>query len=984
MKKKQLLIKLTFLLFILFSFSSNAQNKSLSGKVTDEEGKPLSGASVLVKGTNIGTMTDFDGGYTLHVSDQSIVLVFSYLGMEELEIAIGSNTTINATLKSSGIDLDEVVVVGYGTQKKSDVTGSVVTVSTEVLESRPRTSLEQMLQGTMAGMNITINGSNAEGSSNTMLIRGQNSISASNGPLIIFDGVPFSGNLSEINPKDVGRLEVLKDASASAIYGSRGANGVVLITSKKGKEGQMKVNYSIATTFNTPVNIPSLMDGETFYETKLDRGLTTSLVEDEGYAAGRNTDWVDIATRTGKTLQHDLSFLGGSEKTKYYVSLSYLNSEGTALGDEFKRSTLRINLDHKLLPWMTFNTSSRYGHYDRSGNNASFSGAFSMNPLGVPFNEDGSQTLETWDDGVYVTNPLAGLLYNNSDIARRFTSNNSILIDVPFIKGLSYKLNTGYDYRSRLKKTYRGRNTRTGLSVGGSLDLENEYDEDWLVENIISYKNTFGKHNIFLTGLYSAQSEWSEDHDVSAEGFPNDVRTYYQASSANLIEPSTSYTKRTHLSQMIRTNYAYDSRYLVTLTMRRDGYSAFGTDSKFGVFPSAALGWNMTNEEFLKGSDNINNLKLRLSYGETGNEAVSAYSTLPVLTSVDYVDGDDGTLFGFHPSSLGDPTLGWETTTSFNAGLDFGFFSNKVRGLIDVYSSKTTDLLLKKSISNVNGTSSITQNIGETSNTGIEFQISTVNLRNENFKWTTDFNIAHYNTKIVNVGLTDNDGKYIDDIDNEWFIGEPVNVNYDYVFDGIYQEATTDTPQGDVEAGDIRYLDADGDGEITPDDKQVIGRQIPDFIAGLTNTFEYKNWTLSFFLNMVSGITYSNELLYTNDIDLRENRYNVPFWTPENQSNSYPRNDRHANVNPRSMKFYRSTDFIRLQDITINYQFPSETLKKFKIENLELFANIKNLYTNTDWIGLDPEFYAPTSGGVSRQTAAPQTTSFLLGLKVSL
>lgn len=979
MKKKQLFFKLICLFFVLSSLNGYSQDKSITGVVTADDGVPLPGASIMVKGTTIGTMSDFDGNYTIEASSGTI-LEFSYMGMETKEVKVGTNTTINVALQSSQIGLEEVVVVGYGVQKKSDVTGSVVSVGKEILESRPRTSVEQMLQGTMAGINISVNASNAEGSSNSLLIRGQNSISASNSPLIIFDGIPYAGNLSEINPKDIGSIEVLKDASASAIYGARGANGVILITSKKGKEGTMSVNYSIATTFNKPINIPRLMDGKTFYETKIDRGLTTSAVEDEGYESGRDTDWVDLATRTGVTLQHDLSFLGGTDKTNYYVSMSYLDSEGVSIGDDFNRYTLRVNLGHKLLPWLTFNTSTQYGYYDRSGSDANFSNAFTMNPLGVPFNEDGSRTLETWDDGVYVTNPLEPLTYDNSDKTRRFTSNNNIEVEVPFIKGLSYKLNTGYDYRSRLVQTYRGRDTRTGVSVGGSLDMANEYDEDWIVENIISYKNTFGKHSIFLTGLYSAQSEWSENHDVSAEGFPNDVMSYYQASKASLIEPTSSYLKKTHLSQMLRANYGFDSRYLLTLTARRDGYSAFGSDSKFGIFPSAAFGWNISNERFLENSRNINNLKLRLSYGESGNEAVSAYSTLPTLSSTNYVDANDATLFGFYPSRLGDPSLGWETTASFNAGLDFGFFKNRIKGLIDVYSSKTTDLLLSKSISNVNGTGSITQNIGETSNTGIEFQITTANIRNENFKWTTDFNIAHYDTKIENVGLTDEEGKYIDDIDSKWFIGEPISVNYDYVFDGIYQEDMTDTPQGDVEAGDMRYLDADGDGEITTADKQIIGRKIPDFVAGLTNTFQYKNWTFSFFLNMVSGITQSNQLLYTNDIDLRENRYDVNFWTPENQSNSYPRNDRSASVNPLSAKFYRSTDYIRLQDISINYKLPAKTLQKLNLTNLEIFANIKNLYTHTDWIGLDPEF----SNSSSQQTAVPQTSSLLLGLKIGL
>ena len=979
MKKKLLFFKLTCLFFVLISFNGYAQNTDITGNVSGEDGMPLPGASVIIKGTSSGTMTDFDGNFLLKATPES-VLVISYVGTESQEVLIGSKTNLSIVLQSSLVGLDEVVVVGYGTQKKSDVTGSVVSVSSEVLEAKPRASLEQMLQGTTAGMNISVNASNAEGSSNTMLIRGQNSISASNSPLIILDGIPYSGSLSEINPKDVGSIEVLKDASASAIYGSRGANGVILITSKKGKEGKMTVNFSTSTTFSNPINIPDLMDGNTFYETKLDRGLATTLVEDEGYAEGRNTDWVDLATRAGITYQHDLSFSGGSDKTKYYVSLSYLDAEGTAVGDNFNRYTLRLNLSHDITPWMTFSTSTQYGYYDRSGASASFSGAFSMNPLGIPYEEDGSQTLETWDDGTYTTNPLAPLLYIDSDITRRFTSNNSILINVPGVEGLSYKLNTGYDYRSRLDQSYRGTNTLSGLKVNGYLDLANEYDEDWIVENIISYKKEFDKHSIFLTGLYSAQSEWSENHDVHAEGFPNDVGTYYQADKASLIEPSSSYIKKTHLSQMLRGNYAFDSRYLLTLTVRRDGYSAFGDDSKFGIFPSAALGWNISNEKFLEDSNTINNLKLRLSYGVSGNEAVSAYSTLPSLSSSNYVDSDDQTLFGYYPSSLGDPSLGWETTASFNAGLDFGLFKNRVRGLIDVYKSKTTDLLLNKSISNVNGVGSITQNIGETSSKGIDFQISTVNIDKNDFKWSTNFNIAHYDTEIVNVGLTDEDGKYIDDIDNEWFIGESISVNYDYVFDGIYQVDTDDTPQGNVEAGDIRYLDSDGDGVLTTSDQQVIGRTTPDFVAGLTNTFEYKNWSLSFFINMVSGISRANSLLYTNDIDLRQNRYDVTFWTPENQINTYPRNGSHSDVNSRGIDFYRSTDFIRLQDVTLNYRFPSETLDKLKLTNLELFTNIKNLYTETDWIGLDPEF----SSSDSQQTAAPQTMSIMLGLKVSL
>lgn len=961
---------------LLMSLGAFAQTITVSGIVKGEDAEPITGVNVIEKGTQHGTITDAEGKYSLADVPADAVLQYSFIGMISQEIPVNGQSVIDVILENSDIGLDEVVVVGYGTQKKSDITGSVISVDAKKMEERPRVSVEQMLQGAAAGLSITVDQSNAEGSSNTMLIRGQNSITASNNPLIIMDGIPYAGNLSELNPKDIASIEILKDASSTAIYGSRGANGVILLTSKRGESGQLKVNYEGSYVIDQVINVPDLMDGATFYKTKTDRGIGTTAIEDEGYANGRSTDWVDLATQQGVRKQHNLSLSGGTDDTKFYVSLAAINAKGIAVGDKFERYTLRLNFDQKILPWITFATNTQYGFYDRSGNDADFSSAFQMNPLGIPYNEDGSIRMETWEDGVYSHNPLLETLNINSDITRRFISNNSITLDFPFLEGFSYKLNTGYDYRSRLQQTYYGRNTYSGLSDNGRAVTENGYDEDWIVDNIFSYKREFGNHSIFLTGLYSAQSQWSENHNVRAQGFPNDVMYYYQNSKASLVEPSDSYTKRTHISQMFRANYAYDKRYLATFTVRRDGYSAFGDDSKFGIFPSFALGWNIANEQFMENIHSISQLKLRTSYGVNGNEAVSAYSTLPTLSSSYYVDKDDKTLFGFYPNRLGDPSLGWETTTSFNAGLDFGLFNNRLRGSVDSYWSKTTDLLLSKSISDVNGAGSIIQNIGETSNNGIELQLTSVNVDRSGFMWTTDFNISHYNTEIVHVGLTDNEGNYIDDIGSKWFIGEPVNVNYDYVFDGIYQEDQAETPQGAVEAGEIRYLDANGDGTVSADDRRVIGRRIPDFVTGMTNTFTYKGWSLSVFLNAVSGITKSNELLGTNDNEMRLNKYNVVFWTPENGSNEYPRNDQGSQVNKFNMNFYRNADFIRLQDITLSYTLPKVLVNTYRLNNVRLFVNAKNLATWTSWVGLDPEF--------SDQTAVPQTRSVLFGINIGL
>jgi len=637
----------------------------------------------------------------------------------------------------------------------------------------------------------------------------------------------------------------------------------------------------------------------------------------------------------------------------------------------------RINLDHELSDWLTFATSTQYGYYDRSGSDANFTWAYEMNPLAVPYNEDGSIRLYTWEDATYNKNPMRTTLYKNSDKTRRFFTNNYFLVDFPFLKGLSFKLNTGYDFSSGLAQEYRGRDTHQGMVSNGWLSISNDYDENWLIENILSYKADFGKNRIFLTALYSAQNEWNDNERITAEGFPNDVMTHYQPDKARLKEPRSSYSENSHISQMFRANYNYDSRYLFTFTIRRDGYSAFGEDKKFGIFPSVAFGWNIADEKFMQNIEPIDALKLRLSYGVNGNEAISPYSTLPNLSSINYVDVNDNTLFGFYPSRIGDPTLGWETTKSTNIGLDFALFNGRIRGLVDVFSSNTTDLLLRKSISTVNGVSGILQNIGETKSEGIEFQITTRNISKREFRWKTDFNISHYKNEIVHVGLIDEEGNYINDVGNRWFLGEPINVYYNYVFDGIWQENKDDSPQGPVEAGDIRVKDVDGDGKITPNDRSIVGQRIPDFVAGMTNTINYKNWSLSFFLNSIYGIEKPNEFLNTNDSDLRINRYPVEYWTPENKSNEYPRNDAWYFTNTYGVDFIRDASFVRLQEITLSYGLSSEDLNALGLgfSKLEIYSNIKNLYTFTNWVGLDPEF--------NNQKDRPQSITYQFGIRFS-
>ncbi|MDF1572483.1 MAG: TonB-dependent receptor [Bacteroidales bacterium] len=966
-------------LLLLLSLVAYGQ---VSGTVTDEaSNEPLPGATVLIKGTMTGTICDAEGRFTID-AEIGDVLAISYVGYLTAEVELTSTNDISVSLAAATEELNELVVVGYGTQKKSDVTGSVVSIDAEKLEDRPSTNIVQALQGSMAGLRVSVTGSTAEGSSTSMLIRGQNSITADNDPLIIIDGIPYSGRMSEINPNDIQSIEVLKDASSSAIYGARGANGVILISTKKGKAGQMRVSYDGYYSLDQIAYIPDMMDGETFYQSKLDYGETFTVLEQENYDAGKFTDFIEEATRPGSKTQHNLSMSGATDKNRYYISGSYSDIKGVAKNDNFNRYTTRINIEQDLNNWMKLGTNTSLGYYDRSGQKADFYDAFRMNPLGNAYNDDGTIALLAWEDPQYAVNPLNALNIVDSDISRRINTNNYLQMDFPFLEGLSYRLNTGIEFISKLHQTYAGRDTYTGYQTSGELRIFNSYEQNWIVENILSYAKTFGVHSLFLTALYSAQQEQFQSNWIEGINFPSDVLTFFQPDKAASSQSYSSYEDQSHLSQMFRANYSYDSKYLVTFTVRRDGFSAFGQDRKFGIFPSFAVGWNINNEDFFKSAvDNrtINRLKLRVSYGVNGNEAITPYSTLPYLSSKDYLTADYRPAFGFYPEKLGNPTLGWETTRSFNTGIDFGILSNRITGLVDLYWSRTTDLLLDKTISPMNGDIYIRSNIGETKNQGIEFQISSVNISRSKFTWRTDFNIARNRTSIVNVGLTDENGNYIDDIASRWFIGEPINVNYDYIFDGIWQEEDdiASGTQPTAHPGDIKYKDLDGNSEINADDKAIIGSRIPTFVAGMSNTLKYGNFSLSFLLNSVYGITRPNYLLGTGDISFRIRPYNKDYWTVENPNNEYPANvDR--DVNPYDMNFYMDASFIRLQDITLAYKMPARLTQNIYMQNLEFYINLKNMATWTNWTGLDPEFLTS-----SQQRATPQLKSYLFGIKLS-
>ena len=993
--------KLVMMLVMMLVVQVASAQSKISGTVVDATGEPVTGASIVVVGTLNGTVSDVDGNFSINVKSDEMLQI-SYIGYVTQTLKPVNGMTV--TLMEDNEMIDEVVVVGYGVQRKSDLTGAVAKVDGKTLEERPMANIVQALQGAVPGLNISVTGTNAEGSSSQTRIRGEKSISADNKPLIILDGIPFDGPWSEINPNDVASIEVLKDASSAAIYGARGSNGVILITTKKGDKGKLNVSYSANFTVNKAVIVPRLMTGQEFWDAKIDALKAANVIdptpsnpepwmgnitmtEQRLHDAGLETDWLDLALRTAFSQHHNLSFRGGVNKTSYYVSFNLADNEGIAVGNAFQRVNLRVNLDQEFTDWLKFSTNTQLGRFDRSGSNASFGRAFKMNPLAEAYNEDGTIRSTAWEDSseAFCVNPLDALNNRTRDIRYKVVTNNALDIKIPWIKGLTYRLNTGFTYENSSWKQYQGLDTYYGARANGIINTDDWHSEEWIIENIVSYNREFGKHRLFLTGLYSAQSKEYEQNTMEGKDFPNDVMYYYQMSKASTSSGSSSYWKVNHLSQMFRINYTYDSRYLLTLTARRDGYSAFGADSKFGVFPSMALGWNVMNEKFFKSAlDVMNNLKLRLSWGKNGNEAISAYSSLPNLSTYNYLNDDHTAMYGFFPEKLASPTLGWETTQQVNLGVDFAFLNNRISGTFDTYWSRTKDLLLNRSIPTINGTGNITENRGKTKGSGWELQINSTNIVKKNFTWTSTLNLAHYNTEIVDVGIYDEQGNPVDDVASRWFIGEPISVNYDYKKVGIWQITDASNPKGQQDPnyrysipGYVKVDDKDGQNDITPDDMQLVGSAVPWLIASLSNSLSYKGLTLTVFLNSEFGRSANNTLMTVYSNSYRQNRLYHDFWTPENPTNDYPMNSLDAGPNPYDAGFYEDAWFVRLQNVNLSYNLPSNWLKKIRLSRVQVYVDGKNLKVWTPWKGLDPEF-------TSNQLSTPPQRSISFGLKIDL
>ena len=944
---------------IILEQAAQQQKKQITGRVVDAQGEPIIGANIVEAGTTNGTVTDIDGNYSLSVEDNA-TLQISYIGYLSQNVNTAGRTNFNITLLEDTQALDELVVVGYGMQRKSDITGSVSSLNKERLEMVPNINVAQALQGSVPGI-MVLQSSAGAAPNEVIMIRGRNSILADNAPLIIVDGIPYGGQIRDISPNDVESIEILKDASAAAIYGSRGSNGVILITTKNGTVGKTTLSYDGYYSIQRYSNLPTIMKGDEFYKFKEERFPgQMSQSEKEIYESGKWVNWLDLGLQNGYSHQHNLSVSGGLGDTKYFISGGFLDVKGLLLNDLYKRITTRVNVDTKVANLLTIGTRTQFSFDDRSGASPSISGLLWTNPLTTPYDDMGKLTIYPWPEDLTVSNPLQGLLYKDVNKSYQVINNNFAIVDIPFINGLSYRINTGLRYRFTDTSVYRGRDTASGLSNRSSTDVGRSIASNTVIENIISYNQTFNDHNVFFTGLYSFEGNKSSSNNLYASGFPHDFLTFYSAAQAELINPEFSNYETNLISQMLRLNYSYAGRYLLTITGRRDGFSGFGSERKWGLFPSIALGWNLVEDKVVSIPDFFDTLKLRASWGLNGNQAVGAYESISRLSSEDIVDRKV-TLPGYRPSRLGQDQLGWESSKTVNIGVDFSVFKSRISGELNWYKTNTNDLLLSRTISPIHGINSITQNIGKTENRGIDGLISTKNINSKNFQWNTSFNFAFVKNKIKSLyGYLDENGNEVDDIVNSWFIDKPIRVIYDFVWDGTWQlNEAAEAEKWGTKPGYLKLKDSNKDGKLNADDKEIIGQRDPKFLWGMTNSFLYRQFQLDIFIHGVHGVTKSTFPLHT-DLEtfsvIRRNTTKKDWWTPDNPTNDFVMNHLQAEYMSgiRGYK-YESADFIRLKDVSLSYELPKSFFSKTNLSRIRLYINGRNLFTSTKWRGFDPE-----------------------------
>ncbi len=1026
---------------LLMPVWAQAQQTVIHGTVTNQTTKePLVGISVQLKGTGGGTSTDADGKFTLTVPDTKGTLVFSGVGFEAKEISLKGQTAIDVKLNAASINLNEVVVIGYGTQTKKDLTGAVSQVKATQLENENPASVQDVLRGNVPGLNISqVNAAGAKGGGD-LLVRGKSSINAGTSPLIVLDGVIYQGQLSDINPNDINTIDVLKDASSAAVFGAKAASGVVLITTKKGTKAKPTITLNTNVGFSELAQNQPLYDGPGFVAWRTDvqksrnntstklytfddprnlpAGVTMTQwrdgrsgdsidiwldrlglkpVEIANYKNGKTVNWYDMMFQRGFRQDHTVSLSGKKEDFTYYWSLGYTDNEGVIVGDRFKTFRTRVNIEGRVAKFLTAGLNMQFADRDESQVPVTWGQMVNASPYGEIYNADGTTLRDSPNDDIgNNTNPFADNTYTNR-LQKNNTLFGSIYAKGTLPYGFSYQVNftPSFDfYRyfngvSALHPTYR---VRKGIATRTT-----ETTYNWQVDNVIKWDKTFGQHQFNVTMLWNVEKFQSWKSQMDNEGFdPKDVLSYHNIGAG--IKPIVSSDDQVSTGDalMARLNYVFKDRYMLTASYRRDGYSAFGQKNPRAGFPAAALGWVFSEENFMKDAKWLNYGKLRLSYGLNGNRDVGRYQAISNLTpgKYQYINAAGAIIpvSQLWTDRMANPNLKWEKTTSLNLGIDFGLLNNRLSGSVDVYDKSTQDMLVQRALPTVIGFDYVMFNLGKIENKGIEIALNSVNINNKNFSWRTNVNFWLNRNKIVRlygpVNVYDQDGKLIgqqekDDLVNKWFIGRDIDVIWDQKVLGVWQESeAAEAKKYGVYPGDFKVEDVNGDFKYSNDDRQFLGYRSPRFQWTLRNEFTFfKSFDFAFSLYSNWGQKNDyNQAKNNSGFQDRQNSYKFPYWTAANPINDYAR--LFSSNGSASFSVYRETSFIRLNTISLAYTLPRNLLQKAHIESLKVYANVVNaaLYS-PDWTYWDPEFRNRATDGTISTAIPPRT--YTLGMNVT-
>lgn len=975
--------KMTAMVFLVlltcFAGTDAFAQNNVKGKITNNTGEPVVGASVVVKGTTVGTNTGGDGSYSIAAAKGATIVVSS-VGYTTREITVGDNNTIDVQLSSATGDLDQVIVVGYGTQRKEAITGSVASIGGEKMREVPSPNISQALQGRMAGVDIAQT-STRPGATMQIRIRGTRSLSADNNPLIVLDGIPFIGSLADINPNDIKSIDVLKDASATAIYGSRGANGVLIITTEKGsKNRKPRINYSgYVGTQEVFAKFP-MMNGPEFVALRKAANLYPN-GQDE--ADDVNTDWQDLFYQTGIVTDHNISLSGGTESGSYNFGGGYYLNQGVIPTQQYKRYSLRGSIDQQVGKYVRVGFTSNSNFNQSDGNQVGLYNTLSMTPISSPYNADGTLRrgirMAADNQYVYTKDNVKALRDNDQWVneTRGYATYNAVYAEVkaPWVDGLKYRVNLGLDFIQTNNGAYTGAGVGDALNpnTASSASIDNRNTLHYTLENILSYDRSFGKHTINAVALYSVEQQKYTRSNVAARDVPADALEYYnlgQAAGQIMVDPANQdYQLWGLMSAMGRVMYSYDNRYMISATVRSDASSRLAPGHKWHTYPAVSVGWNITNESFMRNAPIINNLKLRVGYGQTSNQAIAPYATLGRLDTRPYNFGPSSYSTGFFVSQLPNPDLGWEFSKTLNFGLDFSLLKNRLSGTIEYYVTKTEDILLGLGLPPTSGVSGYTANIGSTENKGFELSLNGTILDDLNgWTWELGANFYVNNNKLVSLAS----GQTRDE-NNWWFVGHNINAIFDYEKIGLWQKddqyLSTLEPGGNIGMIKVKYTGGfkpDGTPEraIGTADRQIMDVD-PDFQGGFNTRVSYKGFDLGvvgFFRSggiLFSTIHGSNG--YLNLLTGRRNNIDVDYWTPENTDAKYPKpGGILASDNPKygSTLSYFDGSFLKIRTITLGYDFNRSLLKRSPVK-LRMYFTAQNPFVLFSPFhkesGMDPE-----------------------------